>query len=114
MWKEKEQWIKKIGSFLKELRKEKGITQEKLAEIFEVSGRMVSKWENGSNMPGLDILIQISDYYNVEIREVLNGERKSETMNKEMEETVLQVADYSNDVCGYFKYQWLSCEDQGI
>ena len=88
---------KKIGGFFKELRKEKGVTQEQLAEIFGVSGRTVSRWETGSNMPDLDILIQIADYYDVELRELLDGERKSEKMNKEMEETVLKVADYSND-----------------
>lgn len=87
---------KKIGSFLKELRNKKGITQEAFAEELGVSGRTVSRWETGSNMPDLDILIQIADYYDVEIREVLEGERKSENMNKELEETVLKVADYSN------------------
>lgn len=46
---------KKIGAFMKELRKEKGITQEALAEILYVSGRTVSRWETGSNMPDLDI-----------------------------------------------------------
>ena len=78
---------KKIGLFLKELRKEKRITQEQLAEKFNVSSRTVSRWENGNNMPDLDILIEISDYYEVDLREVLNGERKSEDMNKEMKET---------------------------
>jgi len=73
---------KRIGIFLKELRKEKNITQEQFAEI---------------NMPDLDILIQIADYYEVEIREILDGERKSEKMNKELKETVLKVADYGND-----------------
>jgi transcriptional regulator with XRE-family HTH domain len=87
----------KIGSFLKGLRKEKNITQEQFAEIIGVSGRTVSRWETGSNMPDLDILIQIADYYEVEIREIFDGERKSEKMNKELEETVLKVADYSND-----------------
>ena len=86
---------KKIGSFLKELRKDKGITQEQFAETLGVSGRTVSRWETGSNMPDLDILIQIADYYDVEIREILDGERKSERMNKELEETVIKVADYS-------------------
>ncbi|MFR9236402.1 MAG: helix-turn-helix domain-containing protein, partial [Eisenbergiella massiliensis] len=56
---------KKIGSFLKELRKEKGLTQEQLAELMYVSDRTVSRWETGSNLPSLDILIRISDYYNV-------------------------------------------------
>lgn len=88
---------KKIGTFMKGLRKEKGITQEALAEILGVTGRTVSRWETGSNMPDLDILIQIADYYNVEIREILDGERKSEKMNKDLEETVLKVADYSNE-----------------
>lgn len=37
----------KIGNFLKKLRKEKGITQEQLAEILNVSGRTVSRWETG-------------------------------------------------------------------
>lgn len=88
---------KKFGGFLKELRKEKGITQEQLGEILGVSGRTVSRWETGFNMPDLDLLIQMADYYGVEIRELLDGERKSESMDKEMKETVLKIADYSND-----------------
>ena len=88
---------KKIGGFLKELRKEKGVTQEQLAERFFVSGRTVSRWETGSNMPDVDILIQLADYYDIELRELLDGERRSENMNEEMRETVLKVADYSNE-----------------
>lgn len=87
---------KKIGSFLKELRKEKSMTQEQLAEYLNVSGRTVSRWETGSNMPDLDILIELADYYEVDIRTLLDGERKSEKMNKEVEETILKVADYTN------------------
>ena len=88
---------KKTGSFLRELRKEHGITQEQFAEKLGVSARTISRWETGSNMPDLDLLMEISDLYEVDLREMLNGERKSEvTMDKEMEETVLQVAEYSN------------------
>jgi len=87
----------KIGTFMKELRKEKNITQEQFAEKFNVSRRTVSRWETGSNMPDLDILIRISEYCEVDLRELLDGERKSEKMNKELEETVLKVADYSNE-----------------
>lgn len=87
----------KIGSLMKELRKEKGFTQEQLAEKFNVSSRTISRWENGRNMPDLDILIEMSDFYEIDLRELLNGERKSEDMDKELKETVLMVADYSNE-----------------
>ncbi len=87
----------KIGGFLKELRKEKGLTQEQLAEKFNVARRTVSRWETGSNLPDLDILIEMSDYYNIELRELLDGERKREKMDKDLEETVLKVAEYSNE-----------------
>ena len=43
----------KIGVFLKELRKEKNLTQEQLAERLHVSGRTVSRWETGKNMPDI-------------------------------------------------------------
>lgn len=87
----------KIGRFIKDLRKEKGLTQEQLAEQFRISRRTVSRWETGSNLPDLDILIEMADYYDVELRELLDGERKNEKMDKELEETVLKVADYSNE-----------------
>ena len=88
--------LQKIGSFLKELRKEKELTQEQLAETLNVSRRTVSRWETGSNMPDLDLLMEMADLYQVELRELLNGERKNEPMNKERKETVMQVAEYSN------------------
>lgn len=88
---------KKSGVFLKQLRNYKKITQEQFAEIINVSNRTVSRWETGSNMPDLDTLILIADYYEVDIREIIDGERKSEKMNNDMKDTVLKVADYSND-----------------
>jgi transcriptional regulator with XRE-family HTH domain len=87
---------KKIGALLKKLRNEKGLTQEQFAEIVMVSNRTVSRWENGNNMPDLDILLEISDYYEIDLRELLDGERKSEKMNQELEETVLKAVDYTN------------------
>ncbi len=87
----------KIGAFLQQLRNEKGLTQEQLAEKAGVARRTVSRWETGANMPDLDVLIELADFYSVDLREILNGERKSERMNQELKETVLQVADYSNE-----------------
>ena len=87
--------LQKTGAFLKELRKEKEFTQEQLAEKLNVSRRTVSRWETGSNMPDLDLLIEMADLYEVDLRELLNGERK-EKMDKDMEDTVLQIAEYSS------------------
>lgn len=86
---------KKIGSFLQKLRKEKELTQGQLADRFNVSDRTISRWETGVNMPDLSILIEISEFYEVEIEEILDGERKSETMNDELKGTLLKVADYN-------------------
>ena len=89
----------KIGTFIKMLRKQKGLTQEQIAEKFNVSSRTVSRWENGNNMPELDILIEISDFYEVDLRELLDGERRSEKVSNEndkKEETVLKAVDYAN------------------
>ena len=86
---------KKIGEFLKMLRKEKGLTQEQLAEILLVSGRTISRWETGVNMPDLSILIQMAEFYDVDVKEILDGERKGENMDKELKETLTKVADYS-------------------
>ncbi len=85
----------KIGAFLKELRKEKGITQEQFAEVLNVSGRTVSRWETGSNMPDISILVEIADYYDISIPEIINGERKSEIMENEERKVANSMADYA-------------------
>lgn len=87
----------KIGAFLKELRKEKGFTQEELAERFNVNRRSVSRWETGNNLPDLDILIQLADYYEVELRELLEGERKNAEQAEKPADTALKLAEYSNE-----------------
>lgn len=86
---------KNVGSFLRELRKEKQLTQEQLAERFGVTNRSVSRWETGSNMPDLSILVELADFYDVDIRDIIDGERKGEDMNKEEKERLQLVADYA-------------------
>ena len=87
----------KIGSFLKTLRKEKNLTQENLAERLNVSGRTVSRWETGSNMPDIGMLVEIAAFYDVSIPEIINGERKSENMNQETKDTAAAMAAYSKN-----------------
>ena len=91
---------KKIGLFLRELRNEKNLSQEQLAEEFGVSSRSISRWENGNTMPDISIIIELSDFYDVDIREIIHGERKSENMDKELKDTLVTVADYTNNENG--------------
>lgn len=88
---------KKIGLFLKELRKEKNITQEVLAEKLNVSSRTVSRWETGNNMPDISLLVELSEFYRVSIPEMIDGERKSEKMNQETREMAEKMAEYSKN-----------------
>lgn len=61
----------KLAENLQLLRKQKGRTQEELAEIFGVSSQSVSKWELGINCPDITLLPKIADYYRVSIDELL-------------------------------------------
>lgn len=87
----------KIGLFLKRLRKAQGLTQEQLAEKLNVSGRTVSRWETGSNMPDISMLVEIAEFYDVSIPEIIYGERKSETMDQQTRETAVAMAEYSQN-----------------
>ena len=60
----------KMERFIKELRKSKQMTQEQLAEVFGVSRRTVSRWETGNNLPDLDILVEMADYFRIDLREL--------------------------------------------
>ncbi|MBR7089570.1 MAG: helix-turn-helix domain-containing protein [Lachnospiraceae bacterium] len=88
---------KKTGQFLKMLRNEKKMTQEQLAEQFYVSSRTVSRWETGSNLPDISLLVELADFYDVDVREIIDGERKSEMMNNETREVADKMAAYAGN-----------------
>lgn len=87
---------KKIGAFLQALRKEKGFTQEQLAQHFNVSNRTISRWETGTNIPDISLLVEIAEFYSVDIREIIDGERKNENMNEEIKDVAIKMADYAD------------------
>ena len=91
---------KKTGQFLKTLRNEKGLTQEQLAKHFNVSNRSVSRWETGSNLPDISLLVEIADFYDVDVREIIDGERKSEMMDNETREVAGKMAAYAGNEKG--------------
>ena len=62
-----------FGENLQELRKGKNMSQESLAEELGVSRQTIGKWENGSTYPETELLIQISDFFDVSIDTLLKG-----------------------------------------
>ena len=68
---------------LQELRKNKGITQEELAEALYVSRTAVSKWESGRGYPSIDSLKDISKFFSVSIDDLLSSEKLLSLAEKE-------------------------------
>ncbi len=65
----------KMGKFISELRKEKGLTQKDIGDKLNISDNSVSKWERGINAPDIYYLGPLSEIFGVSIKELLNGER---------------------------------------
>jgi len=64
----------KIGKFINERRKEKNMSQSELANILNVTSQAVSKWENGRGIPDIEMLKKLSEVFEVNVDELLNGE----------------------------------------
>lgn len=80
----------KIGLFLTSLRKEKNLTQAKLAEMLFVSEKTVSKWENGKSIPDTSILPKLCEIFSISLNELLSGEKN--TAEKNSEQILLNLA----------------------
>ena len=63
----------KIGNFIKSLRLEKNLTQKEFADTLGVTYQAVSKWENGKNVPDIGTMKLISEKFDVNVDEILNG-----------------------------------------
>lgn len=67
----------KTGKFIALKRKEKNLTQDQLAEQLGISGKSVSKWERGLNLPDMDKLDKICEILNTNIIDLLSGDEIS-------------------------------------
>ena len=63
-----------LNEKLQELRKQKGLTQEELAQALYVSRTAISKWESGRGYPNIDSLKAIAKFFSVSVDELLSGE----------------------------------------
>ena len=102
----------KIGKFISDLRKEKGLTQRELADKIGVTDRAISKWENGRGMPDISLLRKLSEVLDISINELLSAQKLDDD-NKESktEENYFDAVNKKNklqsDVVGYIIYKIL-------
>ena len=85
----------KIGKFIAELRKQKKLTQEQLAEKLGITKNAVSKWERGLGLMDLSLLKPLSEILGVSVTEILNGEKIDEEIDLKSEEILIDTLDYS-------------------
>ena len=65
-----------IGNAITEIRKTQGLTQEEFGALFHVTRQTVSNWENEKNYPDLQILVNISDQFNVSLDQLLKSDQQ--------------------------------------
>ena len=80
----------KIGKFIFNCRKEKGLTQEQLAEKLGVTSKSISRWENGNTMPDYSLLKDLCNELDINVNELLSGEKikGNDYMNKSEENLI--------------------------
>ena len=89
---------------LQELRKNKGLTQEELAEILYVSRTAVSKWESGRGYPNIDSLKEISKFFEVSIDDLLSGEKLISIAEKENKSNIRNMCDLLFGIVDLFSF----------
>lgn len=89
----------KFGQFVTELRKEKGLTQQELADRLFVSNKAVSKWERGQSLPDIALLTPLAEILGVTVVELLKGERLTgESMDsREVDDLLSQALQLSEE-----------------
>lgn len=86
----------KIGKFIAENRKNLNMTQEELGKKIGVTGKTISRWENGNYMPDLSLLIPLSQTLNISLNELLLGEViPAENLINKSNESIEATIDYS-------------------
>ena len=65
-----------VNTSIKNLRKEKNLTQDELAEKLNVTRQAVSSWENGKTQPDIETLTQLAEVFDVSVERIIYGKEK--------------------------------------
>lgn len=73
-----------FGNQIKQIRKEKNITQEQMAQSLNITRQAVSNWENKRNLPDIEILIKIAKVYGVSLDKLILGDDNMNNMTEKL------------------------------
>lgn len=111
--------IERVGNFLSELRRKKGLSQEQLGEKIGVTNKTISRWETGKYLPPVDALEALSNFYGITINEILSGKSLSaEEFKKSAEENLKDTLSTSaftiKDKIEFYKSKWKKDHAMGM
>ena len=84
-----------IGKFIAELRKEKNMTQQELADKIGVTDRAISNWENGRRLPDLSLIKVVASELDISVAELLNGRKLNKEELEELKITINNLLEYN-------------------
>ena len=93
---------KTIGEIISELRKEKGMTQNDLAEKMNVTDKAVSKWERNLSCPDVNSIPKLAEILEISVEELLNAQKRENESNGKFDEivnTALAAAGVAMGIC---------------
>lgn len=100
----------KTGELIRQLRKEKKLTQKQLAELIGVSDKAVSKWETGKGFPDISLFSAIADVFGADVRNLLMGNiNKNEKENGNMKKLKFYVCEDCGNIITATSEAAISC-----
>lgn len=102
---------KKTGKFISLCRKQKGMTQQELANMIGITNKSISKWETGEGSPDINNLLILAKLLEVSVEEILEGEFKTVEVVSSIENRKIS---FSEEYKYYLKkfYNW--CKDPRV
>ena len=92
-----------------ELRKDKKMTQQELADKIGVTDRAISKWENGRGMPDISLMKPLCEILDITLNELISGEKiDKKEYQKKSDENIFKTIKYTNKKTNFFK-KFLIC-----
>jgi transcriptional regulator with XRE-family HTH domain len=82
---------------LRNLRRDKGVTQQDIANLVGITYQGVGKWERGITTPDFDALVKLSDYFHVSLDYLITGEEQHKPCLSQDEERLVELFRFTDD-----------------